>query len=440
MKRIDSANARPDVNGIGKHGFHDNADVPGQDATYLTPTWLNAIQEELSNLLELHGIQLDPNDNAQLYGLLATDADLLALSEAVEQRIQALAAITATKSALNQAIDLVSANLQQHKDAKNPHPQYLLAATFGVDLPMIATLETPVDNAHNVFGWDGSEGATIFQTGTVSWHNSRSGTIKFKPFRAFGQFLFNASITTADEYRFTFKIYDANDALIQTIGSAIHYSGEYRSKQEKYVFVLPKGGRVEIDWYIRAGGVKKTDFKSAIYVNDRVTAFSPVSYTSVANSSNDNGVLTEIFDEGYDIYPNYIWFYYSSALLNYVQLNDLSTLDSPVPNVPHFHRTNFPDLLNTELWVIVEVARQMVELPASDYTAVEVQVLRALTDDNGDVVIDIPFAMRNIETPNHETLVYTVGYYASEVTKNIGDAGFPANYLNGLRAVYVRPS
>ncbi|MEF9958301.1 MAG: hypothetical protein RR767_14050, partial [Acinetobacter sp.] len=86
MLRINSTNARPDVNGTGKHGFHSNEDLPGQDATYLTPTWLNAIQEELSNLLELHGIQLDPNDNTQLYGLLATDADLLALSEAVEQR------------------------------------------------------------------------------------------------------------------------------------------------------------------------------------------------------------------------------------------------------------------------------------------------------------------------------------------------------------------
>ncbi|MDN5676864.1 MAG: hypothetical protein L0G73_00465, partial [Acinetobacter sp.] len=70
MQRIDSVNTRPDVNGIGKAGFHDNADLSGQDATYVTPTWLNTIQEELSNLLELHGIQLDPNDNAQLYGLL----------------------------------------------------------------------------------------------------------------------------------------------------------------------------------------------------------------------------------------------------------------------------------------------------------------------------------------------------------------------------------
>ncbi len=48
------------MNGAGKTGFHDNSDSNGQDATYLTPDWLNTIQEELANLLELRGITLDP--------------------------------------------------------------------------------------------------------------------------------------------------------------------------------------------------------------------------------------------------------------------------------------------------------------------------------------------------------------------------------------------
>ncbi len=440
MDRINSSNARPDVNGAGKKGFHDNADLSGQDATYVTPEWLNVLQEELCNILEKNGHALNSQSRQQLFDILATEESISALAEAVEHRILALAAVTATKAALSQAIDLVSGNLQQHKDAKNPHPQYLLATTFGLDLPMTANATTLIDDEHNIFGWDGSGGATIFQTGTISWHNSRSGTIQFKPFRAFGQFLFNAYVTTADEYRFTFKIYDAKDDLIQTIDSAIYYSGGYNSKQEKYVFVLPQRERVEIDWYIRAGGTKKTDFKAAIYVDDRPVTFSPVGYTSVANSSNDSGTSTEIVDEGYEVYPNYTWFYYRSTSAQYIELSELSTLDSPVLNVPHFHRTNFTNLLNTELWVIVEVARQMVELPTSDYTAVDVQVLRALTDDNGDVVIDIPFAMRNVETLNNEKLVYTVGYYASEVTKNLSDASFPANYISGLRTIYVRPS
>ena len=66
MKRIDSVNARADVNGIGKIGFHDNADLEGQDATYLTPDWANAVQEEIANVIEFADLELDEENNAQL--------------------------------------------------------------------------------------------------------------------------------------------------------------------------------------------------------------------------------------------------------------------------------------------------------------------------------------------------------------------------------------
>lgn len=72
----------------------------------------------------------------------------------------------------------------------------------------------------------------------------------------------------------------------------------------------------------------------------------------------------------------------------YIQLSDLSTLASPVLNTPHFHRTKFAGVHDTELWVILEVALQTVELPTSDYSPVDVQVLRASTDEDGDVVND----------------------------------------------------
>ena len=90
MKRIDSSNARPDVNGTGKKGFHDNADLAGQDATYLTPAFLNMVQEELCNIIEKNGKVLNPNSNQQLYEILATDSDLVALAALVEQRLQQL--------------------------------------------------------------------------------------------------------------------------------------------------------------------------------------------------------------------------------------------------------------------------------------------------------------------------------------------------------------
>lgn len=69
MERIDSVNARADVNGIGKKGFHDNADLPDQDATYITPNFMNTVQEELANAVEMSGLDLDPNDPAQLFKL-----------------------------------------------------------------------------------------------------------------------------------------------------------------------------------------------------------------------------------------------------------------------------------------------------------------------------------------------------------------------------------
>ena len=85
MKRIDSVNARPDENGQGKAGFHDNADLSGQDATYVTPGWFNTVQEELCNLLELNGIVLDPTSKRQLYDLLTTQTDLEALAAVIEE-------------------------------------------------------------------------------------------------------------------------------------------------------------------------------------------------------------------------------------------------------------------------------------------------------------------------------------------------------------------
>ena len=84
MKRIDTINARENMFGVGKSGFHDNADLPGQDATYLSPDWLNIVQEELCNLLELRGLSLNPDSKRQLYDLLTTQADLEVLANEIE--------------------------------------------------------------------------------------------------------------------------------------------------------------------------------------------------------------------------------------------------------------------------------------------------------------------------------------------------------------------
>lgn len=67
MKRIDTVNARPDANGAGKAGFHDNADLSGQDATYIDPTWCNHVQEEIAAVIEGFGEALNPAQKNQVY-------------------------------------------------------------------------------------------------------------------------------------------------------------------------------------------------------------------------------------------------------------------------------------------------------------------------------------------------------------------------------------
>lgn len=70
MHRIDSATARANANGEGKTGFSDNGDLPNQDATYFTPEWSNALQEEVAGVIEGLGLTLDKSDNGQLLATL----------------------------------------------------------------------------------------------------------------------------------------------------------------------------------------------------------------------------------------------------------------------------------------------------------------------------------------------------------------------------------
>ncbi|MDV4263304.1 hypothetical protein ACG9XY_12315 [Acinetobacter seifertii] len=81
MKRIDTINARENVNGLGKKGFHDNSDLEGQDATYVSPSWLNTMQEEVANVIENSAMELDPNDNSQL--LKALQFQISSLAQAI---------------------------------------------------------------------------------------------------------------------------------------------------------------------------------------------------------------------------------------------------------------------------------------------------------------------------------------------------------------------
>ena len=91
MHRIDTATARPDVNGPGKPGFSDNSDLDNQDATYLSPSWCNAVQEELSGAVESLGGSLNKADNSQLAKLmLQTFSKKAVVDPALENLVEAL--------------------------------------------------------------------------------------------------------------------------------------------------------------------------------------------------------------------------------------------------------------------------------------------------------------------------------------------------------------
>ena len=437
MDRINSSNARPDVNGTGKKGFHDNADLSGQDATYVTPDFLNFIQEEICSIIEKNGHVLDPNSKQQLFDILATEESILALAEAIEQRISALTVIMATKTALQQAIDYASANLKQHKDAKNPHPQYLLATTFGVDLPMTAVESTPIVDANRIYGWNGESGDTGFSIGGVRWWNSRSGTFTFKPWRAYGKFLLWFDFQPQGDGNIYVKTFSKEGLMI----SDVHVSEIHSTNQQepvKYVFELPQGGYAEIVYNLSVWNRSYGDGHGSIYVDDRPKSFHPVGYTSTVDYSNDAGVTDEQQDDGYESYPNFEWFYYSDALKQYIELSAISTFSQPVSKVPYYHRSKFTDHLNSDLWVVIEVGKQAVELPSPDYVALQTQTVPGAVDANGDIVCGIPFSMRSIDTANNETLVYSIAYYETAVVHVLSEP-FPDNSINGKKSIYVRP-
>lgn len=66
MERINSSNKVPDKFGPGKDGFGAGDEVAGVKATFLTPSWHDSVQEEISNVIEAVPIALDPANRTQL--------------------------------------------------------------------------------------------------------------------------------------------------------------------------------------------------------------------------------------------------------------------------------------------------------------------------------------------------------------------------------------
>lgn len=66
MKRIDTSTRAIDLFGAGKDGYKDGNKAAGIPATDLNASVLNAVQEEIANVIEGAGAALNPADNTQL--------------------------------------------------------------------------------------------------------------------------------------------------------------------------------------------------------------------------------------------------------------------------------------------------------------------------------------------------------------------------------------
>ncbi|MDF2417302.1 hypothetical protein GWP85_07205 [Acinetobacter beijerinckii] len=119
-------------------------------------------------------------------------------------------------------------------------------------------------------------------------------------------------------------------------------------------------------------------------------------------------------------------------------LSASTTFATPESHTPHYHRALFATNPNTELWIVIEVGKQLVETP-SDYSDVEAKVIRGSTDVSGNIVIQIPFSMRTVATPNNETLIYRVAYYLAAVTKTLADP-FPSGNIDGIHEFFAELS
>lgn len=66
MERINTTNKAVDLFGVGKHGFRDGDPIAGVGPTYMSAAFMNAIQEELANVVEGYLGALNPADRTQL--------------------------------------------------------------------------------------------------------------------------------------------------------------------------------------------------------------------------------------------------------------------------------------------------------------------------------------------------------------------------------------
>lgn len=449
MKRIDSVNARPDANGAGKPGFHDNADVPGQDATYVNPSWCNAIQEELANAIEGFGQPLSPSNNAQLFTVLFALAGRIQLLEnkVYEDVRVGSVFITTIPFANSPAVrahkgygrwqrlgdghTLVTRALEGNPTA--PGWMFELGGTGG-EYKHLQTLDELVGHKHSVGPYDkfgsiaaesgkGTTGAVdrreIWSELGIAGLNSNDwdlATEKYvggnQPFNVIQPSLVvdvwlrlpdipneleptytltanRTTMLTGETVIFTLDTTNLN--LGATVGwQIIGVSGDDIQPSNLFgSFVINASGRAT--YSLKAINAGELTFSLVNVANKFVTI-------DVSESSEP--------ESPYDKYPVAEWFYQSGN--QYIQLRDNTTIDSRESHVTDYHR-KLTSLLSTEIYACIHVVKTL------DATVNEATYQGAVvTDYKGLVVTQLINNIGNTDLAAGETMSIYIGYYTEE--------------------------
>ncbi|MCH7357461.1 hypothetical protein MMP61_18120 [Acinetobacter sp. NIPH 1958] len=449
MKRIDSVNARPDANGAGKPGFHDNADAPGQDATYVNPSWCNAIQEELANAIEGFGQPLSPSNNAQLFTVLFALAGRIQLLEnkVYEDVRVGSVFITTIPFANSPAVRahkgygrwqrlgdghaLVTRALDGNPIA--PGWMFELGGTGG-EYKHLQTLDELVGHKHGQAPFD--------KFGSIAAETTQGTPASFDSKEVWSEYACGW-MSSADWFNATEKFVGGNQPfnVVQpslVVDVWLRLPDEPNELEPTYAITANRATMLTgetviftldttnlnlgatVAWQII--GVSGDDIQpSNLFGSFVVNASGRATYTvkainqgsltfSLVNVPN-KFVTVEIEQSSepespYDKYPVAEWFYQSGS--QYIQLRDNTTIDSRESHVTDYNR-KLTSLLTTQIYACIHVIKTL------DATITEeTYQLPVVTDYKGLVVTQLINNIGNTDLVAGETMSIYIGYYTEE--------------------------
>lgn len=166
MHRIDTPTAQKDKFGAGKNGYTDGNPQVGTPATDLNAAMFDAMQEELSAIVESTGVELDPGNNTQVLTAIKSMINAASMPDVGDLYITKNATAPGEKwpgttwEYLGEGLTLrtAKANLSD------------LGAFTGSD-NITLTAENIPPHAHSIGGATGSSGAATITTSSFDYGN-----------------------------------------------------------------------------------------------------------------------------------------------------------------------------------------------------------------------------------------------------------------------------